>query len=367
MKKITLLKSMLLLCALVAGSSSVWAAPGDEIKSPTNVVSGKWYYLKGEYTYKSTGYTIYYKISTSEDKDKGKSSGDMPGAISEATPILFTEVAGGWTMRSPNGYYIRPHTSNGQAYLQSGEYTLTLESVATKEGSGKGIKINEYVDGDEHWCIQAAKTSARIGGYKSEQWGVTLIEAYAPATFAAGKTMISFSDANHALDCANLPSGLKAYMVSAANASSVTLTEVTEAVAKNTGLILTGNAGETYNIPVVGSGTDISGTNKLVATDGTSNVSDAAVLSGGEFHPLTSSGVIAAGKAYLPYANITGGNPFGSGAHALEIVFGNETTAIKAVEAKKVENGVFYNLAGQQVAQPSKGLYIVNGKKVIIK
>ena len=26
-----------------------------------------------------------------------------------------------------------------------------------------------------------------------------------------------------------------------------------------------------------------------------------------------------------------------------------------------------YNLAGQRVAQPTKGLYIVNGKKVVIK
>ena len=44
-----------------------------------------------------------------------------------------------------------------------------------------------------------------------------------------------------------------------------------------------------------------------------------------------------------------------------------EATSIKAVEAKTVENGEYYNLAGQRVAQPTKGLYIVNGKKVIIK
>ena len=30
-------------------------------------------------------------------------------------------------------------------------------------------------------------------------------------------------------------------------------------------------------------------------------------------------------------------------------------------------DGEFYNLAGQRVAQPTKGLYIVNGKKVVIK
>ena len=30
-------------------------------------------------------------------------------------------------------------------------------------------------------------------------------------------------------------------------------------------------------------------------------------------------------------------------------------------------DGIYYNLAGQRVAQPTKGLYIVNGKKVVIK
>ena len=57
-----------------------------------------------------------------------------------------------------------------------------------------------------------------------------------------------------------------------------------------------------------------------------------------------------------------------TGAHEfLALSFGDDVTAINKVEAKKAENGVFYNLAGQQVAQPTKGLYIVNGKKVVLK
>lgn len=42
------------------------------------------------------------------------------------------------------------------------------------------------------------------------------------------------------------------------------------------------------------------------------------------------------------------------------------STGIEAVEQTTVD-GVYYNLAGQRVAQPAKGLYIVNGKKVILK
>ena len=45
-----------------------------------------------------------------------------------------------------------------------------------------------------------------------------------------------------------------------------------------------------------------------------------------------------------------------------------ETTGIDEVRGQKEEvRGEFYNLNGQRVAQPTKGLYIVNGKKVIIK
>ena len=42
-----------------------------------------------------------------------------------------------------------------------------------------------------------------------------------------------------------------------------------------------------------------------------------------------------------------------------------EATAIETVKANQIQNGEYYNLAGQRVAQPTKGLYIVNGKKVI--
>ena len=39
-------------------------------------------------------------------------------------------------------------------------------------------------------------------------------------------------------------------------------------------------------------------------------------------------------------------------------------TAIKSIETEKA-NGAVYNLAGQQVKNAQKGVFIVNGKKVI--
>ena len=65
-------------------------------------------------------------------------------------------------------------------------------------------------------------------------------------------------------------------------------------------------------------------------------------------------------RAYLHYEN--------PGAHILSILF-DDATGIEKVEkdASVKENGEFFNLAGQRVAQPTKGLYIVNGKKVVVK
>ena len=49
------------------------------------------------------------------------------------------------------------------------------------------------------------------------------------------------------------------------------------------------------------------------------------------------------------------------------IGFNGGTTSISELNVKNDAEGVYYNLAGQRVAQPTKGLYIVNGKKYIVK
>ena len=54
-------------------------------------------------------------------------------------------------------------------------------------------------------------------------------------------------------------------------------------------------------------------------------------------------------------------------ARTLYLDLDNLTGIDAAIVANEAENGEVYNLAGQRVAQPQKGLYIVNGKKVIVK
>ncbi len=158
--------------------------------------------------------------------------------------------------------------------------------------------------------------------------------------------------------------GLKAYVATGADAEGVTMTEVTAAVPENTPLMLKGTAGTTYNVPVAASAT-APATNKLRAGDGTTvfdgSTYDYLLYSDGKFYQI-GSGTIATNKAYLHLES----DP--AGARALDIIFdGAEASSISDAVKSVEKNEGYFDLQGRRVAQPTKGLYIVNGKKVIVK
>ncbi len=59
-------------------------------------------------------------------------------------------------------------------------------------------------------------------------------------------------------------------------------------------------------------------------------------------------------------------NTNGCHLYYIDAVIDNTVTGIQTVTTTK-ENGAYYDLQGRRVAQPAKGLYIMNGKKVMIK
>jgi len=157
-----------------------------------------------------------------------------------------------------------------------------------------------------------------------------------------------------------------------ANGTSVALTEVADGIVPaNTGVVLTGNNVEAI-VPVVES------TATLADNEMLPNVARAIVKKAGEndktnyilsnedegvgFYLATEDGAyLPAHRAYLSTtATVTGNAPF--------LGFdGNETTGINSVERGALSVEGCYTLDGRRVAQPTKGLYIVNGRKVIIK
>ena len=84
---------------------------------------------------------------------------------------------------------------------------------------------------------------------------------------------------------------------------------------------------------------------------------------GNNFVKTTENGSVGAFRSYFAPTSVMGREA------KLFIVFGSEATAIQPalVERRTDGDDACYNLAGQRVTNPTKGLYIVNGKKVIIK
>jgi len=157
-------------------------------------------------------------------------------------------------------------------------------------------------------------------------------------------------------------------MITGHEGNVVTLAKVTGTVPAGTGLLLKGTAGATYNIPIVGnSDTDVSANLLKAGTGAEVNAESGKTtyvlgVNGGnaEFQKITSTAAtVEKGKAYLVFnETIT----------APAMLFEGDITGISAIESAGIaEDGIYYNLSGQRVAQPTKGLYIVNGKKVIVK
>ncbi len=188
---------------------------------------------------------------------------------------------------------------------------------------------------------------------------ITLTKANEAVSITPAKATTTYVTTK-ALDFSSV-AGLKAYAATAASASSVTLTEV-GAVPAGTPLVLIGTASTEYTVPVAASAS-APAANLLVAGDGTTTIGGTGkydyVLSSGVFH-RANEGTVAVGKAYLHLDSAPA-------ARELTISFG-EATGISAIAKSQEPNANgYYNLAGQRVAQPTKGLYIVNGKKIVVK
>ena len=80
------------------------------------------------------------------------------------------------------------------------------------------------------------------------------------------------------------------------------------------------------------------------------------------FYKLKAGGSIGANKAYLTYTPPT------QSAAREYFLFDDEKTGIEMPTADGNDaDTVVYDLQGRRVSQPAKGLYIVNGKKIVIK
>lgn len=155
-------------------------------------------------------------------------------------------------------------------------------------------------------------------------------------------------------------SGVEAYTATI-DGTQVSFVRQQGIVAPGTGLLIKANAGD-VTIPVVAEGAHTINDNKLVGVTTSETVPAGSFVlmnesAGVGFYKAENDFTVSANTAYIA-ALPSGARNF--------IAIDGEATAIKAIESKQ-QSGEIYNLAGQRVKNAQKGLYIIGGKKVVIK
>ena len=161
--------------------------------------------------------------------------------------------------------------------------------------------------------------------------------------------------------------GLKAYVASGfdASAKKVSLKEVTSAKAGE-GIIIQATAGTKYDLALATASDN--GTNLLVgvtadtAIEPTDCSNTNFLLSDGQFLKAQ-AGTLANGKAYLQLPTSATAR-----AKSLGITTEGDVTGIINIDLDEEGDGMIYDLNGRRISETAtKGIYVKNGKKVIIK
>ena len=345
----------------------------------------------GNSTYKpgSASYTVVVKNATPAGallwetvSGRTEGSGDISTALTPENAYLDSDNWKSFTKVYP-GKILDGDVNSHLKFGSSSDAGVAVTKSIALTGTGKlTYKVQRY-DSNNAGNLTISVTGATATGDVDVEGTAEWVEKTVNLTDATGNVVITFattstdtrirvddillvatksatvSDAGWATYVT--PCNLEfaegdAFVVSAATASTATLAPVTK-IGANKAVLLKGEGVKTATVL---NEAPAAVANELAISNGGSV--DGFVLAkknGTVGFYKWNGGSLTSGKVYLP-------TPAGARDY-LEFSFSDgEVTAIDAVKTQKANNE-YYNLAGQRVAQPTKGLYIVNGKKVIIK
>ena len=305
--------------------------------------------------------------------------------VPAGTPVLIKGEA-------EKTYDVPVTDSENSYYTNMFKGNISGETVQVNETDGD--KVNYYLSGDG--TFKSVKGYANIGNNKSY---LQLPGTFAPAEAGATQTVKvgSAGKASYAapvdLDFTNIE-GLKAFTATGYDKSTKTiwLTRVMK-VQKGEGVLLKGDP-NSYEIPSVAvqsryenmfvgntSGDEI----RVQETSEDGSQTNYYLKGDGSFVSVKGYVNIKNNKCYLalPTSMVAGASTRGSEESykfeepemiKLPISFrsiendDNGTTGLKVQSSIfNVQSDAYYTLQGQRVVNPGKGLYIKNGKKVIVK
>ena len=245
---------------------------------------------------------------------------------------------------------------NGKWEIAFGEGEVSI--VAKNSGNRN---VMQYNSGSTLFSCYASASQKPV--YLFEKYGDVAqtstvdvkLNAYGFATYAS-TGVLDFLDAADA--------SFSAWQITGVSTENkITFEQIESTVATGTGIMLKGKANATITLNVMpGTGAKLSD-NKLVG------ITEPTTIATGEYYGLSGNNFVKVGageapanKALLPAELVNESN-----SARFTFVFEGETTGIATVKSVQL-NETVYNLRGQRVDNPVKGgLYIVGGKKVIMK
>lgn len=291
-----------------------------------------------------------------------------------ATIFLYTQD--GKLLNLSTGYYLE----NNSSFLgYNGITGGTTVNYVKDQGHGR-INNQFYItfkgDGNTTRCLYA-QTKSKDGAnyYFTDAAGDGLIgnstAGYRFTIEAVESLPVKVTTAGYGTlytpAALTIPEGVKAYAAVINEATGeADLTEVTGTVAAGTGLVLEGEGNYSFAVAAeegtAPEANDLTGS--VATTDYASDGSDIFILAmpGGKeagFYLMNNDDrIIKGGKAFLRKS--------GAQANAYIFNFGG-TTGIGSVEQQENGKDVIYDLSGRRVTKAQRGLYIVNGRKVLVK
>ena len=336
------------------------------------------------------GTSAYYKASTELDSDNQelviaykKADVNNVAYFKEAEEIegLTVSTSQNADVRCSNaaGAYNSSETPVVVTTLPAGTYQLTVGLWGGKQDQSQNFKLND--GGEEPWTIPftgsfqdvskelVLKAETEISIPKSDAANGRCLDYVLIQKTAEPVSVSAIKFATYVPTCNVVaPAEAKVYTAKVNEAkSAVVLTEVPagSVIAKGTPVLVGAEAGS-YNFAASAEEATTIADNDLKAaaadTKGDGATVYALVEQDGKavFAPLKEGVAVSLGHAYLEL-------PAASATRFYSIQFGGETTGINEVNAAAKADGAYYTLQGVKTGKAAKGIYIHNGKKVVIK
>ena len=284
-------------------------------------------------------YTLRANIAATENYAAATATTNFTISKANITPTITLE---GWT------YGATANTPEVNGNTGNGTETITYKAEGAEEFSSEvPSEVGTYIV-----KVTIAETTNYNGGEATSTFTITnrTIDPAEDIEFREGQSYASFYSADE--DLALPEEGIAVFMITGIDGNTLTTQAVTY-IPKGVPVLVMKSSGATQAIaPSEVSNNMLHYATSDVTADGTTYI-----LYNGEY--VRATGTIPAGKCYLKL-----NKP--SGARALAI--GNGTTGIDRLDNTIWATDNWFDLNGRRIEKPTKkGLYIKNGKKVVVK